>query len=122
MGRDPRVHREVLHDITAWARTRRLVVRDFMPSPIRGTDGNVEFFLYLVPYGTPEQAIEALIERCLAAYDAGSTMQSDEVCCPPCCTMSPTAYRAVKDNIGLLHCQSFYHFFAEDRNIHGALS
>jgi 23S rRNA (cytidine1920-2'-O)/16S rRNA (cytidine1409-2'-O)-methyltransferase len=68
--RDPTVHRDVLHRIATWALAHELVVRNAMPSPIKGTDGNVEFFLHLVGYGKQEQDIEALIARCLAAVPA----------------------------------------------------
>src|SRR5919108_658203 len=64
--RDPTVHLDVLRRITTWAITHRLVVRDAMPSPIRGADGNVEFLLHLATHAAPEQDVEALIARCMA--------------------------------------------------------
>jgi 23S rRNA (cytidine1920-2'-O)/16S rRNA (cytidine1409-2'-O)-methyltransferase len=64
--RDPTVHRDVLQRVTTWAMTHRLAVRDVMPSPIKGTDGNVEFLLHLVAYAEQGQDVEALLERCMA--------------------------------------------------------
>ncbi|GIX49478.1 MAG: TlyA family rRNA (cytidine-2'-O)-methyltransferase [Candidatus Tectimicrobiota bacterium] len=65
--RDPAVHAEVLRRVTAWAVARGLVVRGLMPSPLRGAEGNVEFFLHLAPGGRQEEEIEALVAQCLAA-------------------------------------------------------
>lgn len=44
--RDPALHQHVVADITAWLETEMSwVVRETMPSPIRGHDGNAEFLL-----------------------------------------------------------------------------
>jgi 23S rRNA (cytidine1920-2'-O)/16S rRNA (cytidine1409-2'-O)-methyltransferase len=65
--RDPMVHREVLQRLTTWAITQRLAVRDVMPSPIKGADGNVEFLLHLVASAEQVQDVAVWIEQCLAA-------------------------------------------------------
>jgi len=64
--RDRSVHRDVLQRIASWVLAHGLVVRNAMPSPITGADGNVEFFLQLVPAGRQEQDVETLIAQCLA--------------------------------------------------------
>jgi 23S rRNA (cytidine1920-2'-O)/16S rRNA (cytidine1409-2'-O)-methyltransferase len=64
--RDPAVHREVLLRLATWAVAHGLVLRNAIPSPIRGADGNAEFFCHLVPYGEQDQDIATLIGRCLA--------------------------------------------------------
>ena len=44
--RDPALHQHVVADITAWLETEMSwVVRETMPSPIKGHDGNAEFLL-----------------------------------------------------------------------------
>jgi 23S rRNA (cytidine1920-2'-O)/16S rRNA (cytidine1409-2'-O)-methyltransferase len=45
--RDPVLQREVLLDLTAFAAEAGLGVRGWTESPLRGADGNREFFLYL---------------------------------------------------------------------------
>jgi 23S rRNA (cytidine1920-2'-O)/16S rRNA (cytidine1409-2'-O)-methyltransferase len=44
--RDPAVHRSVLHDVVGGLGRARLPVRRLMPSPRRGADGNIEFFVH----------------------------------------------------------------------------
>jgi 23S rRNA (cytidine1920-2'-O)/16S rRNA (cytidine1409-2'-O)-methyltransferase len=45
--RDPLLHREVLLGMVGFASEAGLDVRGWMESPLRGADGNYEFFLYL---------------------------------------------------------------------------
>jgi 23S rRNA (cytidine1920-2'-O)/16S rRNA (cytidine1409-2'-O)-methyltransferase len=72
--RDPAVHHDVLYRVATWAVTHGLVVRNAMPSPIQGTDGNVEFFLHLVASDQQEQNVEALIAQCLAEVQRHATL------------------------------------------------
>jgi 23S rRNA (cytidine1920-2'-O)/16S rRNA (cytidine1409-2'-O)-methyltransferase len=52
--RDPALHLQVLSEVAAGAQAGlRYVVKDVCPSPIRGTEGNREFFLHLQTDGTP---------------------------------------------------------------------
>jgi 23S rRNA (cytidine1920-2'-O)/16S rRNA (cytidine1409-2'-O)-methyltransferase len=44
--RDPTVHRAVLHEVVTGLSGAGLSVREVTPSPLRGADGNVEFFLH----------------------------------------------------------------------------
>ena len=44
--RDPAVHRAVLQEVTSGLAAAGLTVRATTPSPLRGADGNVEFFLH----------------------------------------------------------------------------
>ena len=45
--KDTAVHRQVLDDILDWAGQNELASIDLMRSPVTGTDGNVEFLLWL---------------------------------------------------------------------------
>lgn len=48
--RDPRIHRQVLADLLAWAESLGLGPRpDVLPSPLLGPKGNQEFLLWLRP-------------------------------------------------------------------------
>ena len=49
--RDSRVHARVLGRIIAWAVNNSFRLRDLVPSPITGVQGNREFFLLLSPAG-----------------------------------------------------------------------
>lgn len=44
--RDPHVHREVLHRVLGEAAEHGLVLEGVAPSPLRGADGNIEFFAW----------------------------------------------------------------------------
>lgn len=46
--KDPKVHRQVLTQVTAFCREQGLTVRQLTYSPIRGQEGNVEFLVHLV--------------------------------------------------------------------------
>jgi 23S rRNA (cytidine1920-2'-O)/16S rRNA (cytidine1409-2'-O)-methyltransferase len=65
--RDRAVHGDVLQRIAGWACGHGLVVCNAMPSPLKGADGNVEFFLQLARAGGQEQDVAGLIAHCLAA-------------------------------------------------------
>jgi 23S rRNA (cytidine1920-2'-O)/16S rRNA (cytidine1409-2'-O)-methyltransferase len=62
--RDPERRAEVLHRLSAFARERGWGVLGVIPSPIRGAEGNVEFFLHLVPAraGLDDARLDAAIE------------------------------------------------------------
>jgi 23S rRNA (cytidine1920-2'-O)/16S rRNA (cytidine1409-2'-O)-methyltransferase len=49
--RDPADHLAVLEDLAAWCGAHGLPARGACASPIRGAEGNAEFFLHLVPGG-----------------------------------------------------------------------
>lgn len=63
--RDSRVHRQVLHRVLDWAQRNNWVVSGLMTSPIRGTDGNVEYLIHLRRDGEPMLDIVKLIDRVL---------------------------------------------------------
>ncbi|MGQ0803600.1 MAG: TlyA family RNA methyltransferase [Actinomycetota bacterium] len=44
--RDPAVHRAVLHEVVTGLAGADLSVQQVMPSPLRGADGNIEFFVH----------------------------------------------------------------------------
>ncbi|MEW6552979.1 MAG: TlyA family RNA methyltransferase [Actinomycetota bacterium] len=44
--KDPAVHREVLTAVTMEASRHGFVLRDIAPSPLKGADGNIEFFAW----------------------------------------------------------------------------
>jgi 23S rRNA (cytidine1920-2'-O)/16S rRNA (cytidine1409-2'-O)-methyltransferase len=64
--RDPAEHRAVLEDLCAFAAGADLGVRGLCASPIRGAEGNAEFFLHLVP-GAASLSGTDLEEAVLAA-------------------------------------------------------
>ena len=45
--RDPQVHRKVIEEIAQFCRDRNWTVKGCIPSPILGSKGNKEFFIYL---------------------------------------------------------------------------
>ena len=47
--RDPQVHAQVIEKITRAAESIGLEARGVIESPIQGTEGNIEFLIYLVP-------------------------------------------------------------------------
>jgi len=47
--KDPRVHARVLGRVIAWAVDNGFRLMDIVPSPIKGSEGNREFFLLLCP-------------------------------------------------------------------------
>jgi 23S rRNA (cytidine1920-2'-O)/16S rRNA (cytidine1409-2'-O)-methyltransferase len=68
--RDSAVHRAVLHEVIAGLATAGLPVRQVMPSPLRGADGNIEFFVHSRrgPVALPTAAIDAAV---LEAHGGG---------------------------------------------------
>jgi 23S rRNA (cytidine1920-2'-O)/16S rRNA (cytidine1409-2'-O)-methyltransferase len=52
--KDPAVHRQVLEDLISWCTDNGLTPAGLMRSPIEGSEGNVEFLVWLQP-GRPSQ-------------------------------------------------------------------
>jgi 23S rRNA (cytidine1920-2'-O)/16S rRNA (cytidine1409-2'-O)-methyltransferase len=64
--RDARVHRAVLEKIARFAESLDLRVRGLIRSPIQGTEGNVEFLMYLANEASPISfEVEDAIQRAL---------------------------------------------------------
>lgn len=63
--RDPEVHRTVLNDACHWVAGRGWSTLDVVPSTVRGTKGNREFFLYVSAHVTARDAVDvaAVVER-----------------------------------------------------------
>jgi 23S rRNA (cytidine1920-2'-O)/16S rRNA (cytidine1409-2'-O)-methyltransferase len=63
--REPERRAEVLHRLAAFARERAWGVLGVVPSPIRGAEGNVEFFLHLAPLrpGLDDAPLRAMVEE-----------------------------------------------------------
>jgi 23S rRNA (cytidine1920-2'-O)/16S rRNA (cytidine1409-2'-O)-methyltransferase len=63
--REPAQRAEVLARLAAFARERAWGVLGAIPSPIRGAEGNVEFFLHLAPgrYGLEGESLAAALEQ-----------------------------------------------------------
>lgn len=59
--RDPAVHREVLARVAAEADALGYRVVGLIPSPIRGTEGNIEFLIHLVPGSGPLPEIDRVV-------------------------------------------------------------
>lgn len=64
--RDAAVHRAVLEDVLGWAGDQGWRVGGLIQSPIQGTDGNVEFLIWLRTVGVEGQDIATLINAVLA--------------------------------------------------------
>lgn len=66
--RDPAEHRAVLLDLAAFCASAGLGVKNLCASPIRGAEGNAEFFLHLVPGlpSLPPQGLEEAVRAALA--------------------------------------------------------
>jgi 23S rRNA (cytidine1920-2'-O)/16S rRNA (cytidine1409-2'-O)-methyltransferase len=62
--REPVRHAEVLERLAAFARQRAWGVLGVIPSPIRGAEGNVEFFLHIAPHrpGIEDAELHSLID------------------------------------------------------------
>jgi 23S rRNA (cytidine1920-2'-O)/16S rRNA (cytidine1409-2'-O)-methyltransferase len=54
--REPEVHREVLAQVLAAAGQHGFALRDVAPSPLRGADGNIEFFVWWRKQAQAEEA------------------------------------------------------------------
>lgn len=63
--RDTAVHRQVLTDLTQWAVAHTLSPLGLMRSPIVGTDGNVEFLVWLRPNAALQIDLDARIDQVL---------------------------------------------------------
>jgi 23S rRNA (cytidine1920-2'-O)/16S rRNA (cytidine1409-2'-O)-methyltransferase len=69
--RDPSLHRQVLHGVTAFAQKEGFAVHGLIPSPLRGRAGNVEFLLWLRPAAhSPSADLEAWIDAAVAEAHA----------------------------------------------------
>ena len=60
--KDPVVHRQVLVDLLTWSAENSLQPKGLIQSPIQGTDGNVEFLVWLRPNGQLIGEFNTLIE------------------------------------------------------------
>ena len=61
--RDPALHREVLEKVADFARQSGWSLRNVLRCPVKGAEGNVEFFVHLAPSGPgigPETAAEKI--------------------------------------------------------------
>ena len=63
--RDPATHRAVLQELTTWAASRELGLRNLIRSPITGPAGNVEFLAHWVPGNAMRVDVASLIEACV---------------------------------------------------------
>jgi 23S rRNA (cytidine1920-2'-O)/16S rRNA (cytidine1409-2'-O)-methyltransferase len=63
--RDPVLRAEVLRRLSGFARARGWGVLGLIPSPIRGAEGNVEYFLHLAPGrpGVEDSRLPAVVEE-----------------------------------------------------------
>lgn len=64
--KDAAVHRQVLLDLLSWAQTNSLAPIGLMTSPVTGSEGNVEFLLWLRPGAegmVDETAVEAVVTQ-----------------------------------------------------------
>lgn len=61
--RDPAVHQEVLTQCIAAATAARLVCVDISYSPIKGPQGNIEFFIHLKKRGEPIDSLAIKVAR-----------------------------------------------------------
>ncbi|MCA9958690.1 MAG: TlyA family RNA methyltransferase, partial [Anaerolineales bacterium] len=64
--RDTAVHRQVLQDLTQWAVAHDLAPSGLVRSSIVGTDGNVEFLVWLRPGPVADVDLDAVIDHVLA--------------------------------------------------------
>ena len=78
--RDPAVHRAVLRDLVEWLAQNGFGIRNLIPSPILGTEGNREFLADLVAgtVGLGKVELYALIEQLIAPVAEDSPAQEQE--------------------------------------------
>lgn len=84
--RDPEVHRRVLNDLVSYCVTNGWAFKGLTPSPVRGSDGNAEFFILLEASTGEEAAAErpdagpwaAAVEDALAQAGLIPPMDSGE--------------------------------------------
>lgn len=55
--KDTAVHQQVISDLSAWAQQNQFSPTGLIPSPVTGSDGNVEFLMWLRPFGTSVNSI-----------------------------------------------------------------
>lgn len=58
--REPEIHREVIRKIVDYADCIGFLVRSLEYSPVRGSEGNIEYLLYLKKEAEPEEAVASL--------------------------------------------------------------
>jgi 23S rRNA (cytidine1920-2'-O)/16S rRNA (cytidine1409-2'-O)-methyltransferase len=61
--RDPAVHRQVLSDILNWSIDNELTPSGLIRSPISGSDGNIEFFVWLRSAQETDLNLEEIIQE-----------------------------------------------------------
>jgi 23S rRNA (cytidine1920-2'-O)/16S rRNA (cytidine1409-2'-O)-methyltransferase len=65
--KDPGVHRQVLDDLTAWFAGEGLFPAGLIRSPIEGSEGNVEFLIWLTPGRPADRDLSQTIANITAA-------------------------------------------------------
>lgn len=65
--KDPAVHREVVAELLAWVGEVGMAPAGLIRSPIKGSDGNVEYLVWLCPPERAALAVPAAIDAVLAA-------------------------------------------------------
>jgi len=70
--RKPEVHREVLHHIADVAEGLGYRVAGLIPSPITGTEGNIEFLIHLIPGQGPRPDIDQIVAEAHANTARGT--------------------------------------------------
>lgn len=63
--RDTAVHRQVLRDLLAWFQAHDLAPQGLIRSPIEGTEGNVEYLVWLRPGGETALDVPAVVAELL---------------------------------------------------------
>jgi 23S rRNA (cytidine1920-2'-O)/16S rRNA (cytidine1409-2'-O)-methyltransferase len=91
--RDPQIWREALDSVMVAFHSAGATMMGVMVSPLRGADGNVEFFAHLVagpaPAGTEPPSVAAEIVR--AVHEAAASTTKTATTNSPAPTNSPTA-------------------------------
>ncbi|WP_147802864.1 TlyA family RNA methyltransferase [Alkalicoccus halolimnae] len=67
--RDPEVHKRVLQDMLLFSEKTGFAVKNIIPSPIRGGEGNIEFLMYLTTDGESEFAQDDIKQAVKEAYE-----------------------------------------------------
>lgn len=58
--KDTAVHQQVVSDLFTWAQHHHFTPAGLISSPVTGSDGNIEFLMWLRPFGTPPFSLENL--------------------------------------------------------------
>lgn len=66
--KERQVHRDVLERLTAWMEEQGLAPQGLTVSPVKGSDGNVEFLVWLHP-GSKARVAETAVDEVLAQID-----------------------------------------------------